>query len=483
MRQRYSSQGRLDIGSIAQLELNVECRDEIVPILAGLQHVFMQPALRLKLADLIAVDINEESRSDLGREGFSYWQVVVLATVRLGCNLDFDKLQDLAENHRSLRCLLQVGDWDDTSFNWRRIRDTLCLLTPETVRKINQAIVSHGQSFHGDARSEVRADSFVIETNIHYPTESSLIWDGVRKIIPLCVGIALTLKESGWRQSEQLKKAIKKCNRIVSQISSSKSPNVKSGLPNAYKNLIDRTENILERAKTLQIQAEKELKADVRVQSLKTWIDLTEQVCNNAHRRVILGESVPNQEKLFSLFETHTQLYRRGKAGTPNQFGRLLLVFEDKAGFVSHYHLMDRNVQDKDVIVAQMREVQKLHKGEIERASFDRGFYSGENQAELSKIVANPCLPPKHPQQYATYLEEATVEIEYSRQRHPGVESLIGALQRGNGLKRCRDRSELGMERYIGLAIIGRNIQTLGKHVIAATSSESQAAKSKRKVA
>lgn len=425
MRQRYSSQGRLDIGSIAQLELNVECRDEIVPILAGLQHIFMQPALRLKLADLIAVDINEESRSDLGREGFSYWQVVVLATVRLGCNLDFDKLQDLAENHRSLRCLLQVGDWDDTSFNWRRIRDTLCLLTPETVRKINQAIVSHGQ----------------------------------------------------------LKKAIKKCNRIISQISSSKSQNVKSGLPNAYKNLIDRTENILERAKTLQIQAEKELKADGRVQLLKTWIDLTEQVCNNAHRRVILGESVPNQEKLFSMFETHTQLYRRGKAGTPNQFGRLLLVFEDKAGFISHYHLMDRNVQDKDVIVAQMREVQKLHKGEIERASLDRGFHSEENQAELSKIVANPCLPPKHPQQYVTYLEEATVEIEYSRQRHPGVESLIGALQRGNGLKRCRDRSELGMERYIALAIIGRNIQTLGKHVIAATASESQAASSKRNVA
>ena len=425
MRQRYSSQGRLDIGSIAQLELNVECRDEFVPILAGLQHIFMQPALRLKLADLIAVDINEESRSDLGREGFSYWQVVVLATVRLGCNLDFDKLQDLAENHRSLRCLLQVGDWDDTSFNWRRIRDTLCLLTPETVRKINQAIVLHGQ----------------------------------------------------------LKKAIKKCNRIVSQISSSKSQNVKSGLPNAYKNLIDRTENILERAKTLQIQAEKELKADGRVQLLKTWIDLTEQVCNNAHRRVILGESVPNQEKLISMFETHTQLYRRGKAGTPNQFGRLLLVFEDKAGFISHYHLMDRNVQDKDVIVAQMREVQKLHKGEIERASLDRGFHSEENQAELSKIVANPCLPPKHPQQYATYLEEATVEIEYSRQRHPGVESLIGALQRGNGLKRCRDRSELGMERYIALAIIGRNIQTLGKHLIAATASESQAATSKRKVA
>ncbi len=92
----------------------------------------------------------------------------------------------------------------------------------------------------------------------------------------------------------------------------------------------------------------------------------------NTRRRVILGESVPNEEKLFSLFETHTQLYRRGKAGTPNQFGRMLLVFEDKIGFISLYHLMDRDVLDKDVIVAQTRQAQKLHKGEIKKASIDR---------------------------------------------------------------------------------------------------------------
>lgn len=482
MRQRFTRQGRLDLDSIADLQLNLECRDEIVPILAGLQHVFQQSDLRLKLAKLIEADINEDSRSDLGREGFSYWQVVVLATVRLGCNLDYDKLQDLAENHRALRCLLQVGDWDDTSFGWRRIRDTLCLLTTETVRKINHAIVSYGQTLHGDARSEVRADSFVIETNIHYPTESSLIWDGVRKIIDVSVEIASILKEPGWRQSEQQKNAIKKCNRVVSQISSSKSSNVKSGLPNAYKNLLDRTSSLLGRAKALQIEAERSVGTVAMAKSLKTWIELTEKVCDNAHRRVILGETVPNEEKLFSLFETHTQLYRRGKAGTPNQFGRLLLVFEDKAGFISHYHLMDRNAQDKDVIVDQMRQVQKIHKGAIEKASLDRGFHSEQNVAELATIVSSSCLPPKHPKQYAAFLEESTIEMEYTRNRHAGIESTIGALQRGNGLKRCRDRSELGMDRYIGLAIIGRNIQTLGKYLIANAVSESQAAISKRKV-
>ena len=331
MRRRFSIQGRLDGCSIANLQLNVEGRDEIIPILSALQYVFSENKLRSKLVDLVEADINEDSRRDLGRDGFDYWQIIVLAVVRLGCNLDYDKLQDLAENHLALRCMLQLGQWDETSFGWRRIRDTLCMLKPSTIEKINHAIVSHGQELDGYARSEVRADSFVIETDIHYPTDSSLIWDGVRKIIPLSISIAEELHETGWRQSEHIKKAIKKCNRVISQISSSKSPKVKEGLPKAYQQLLDRTTTLLERAKALQKQGENEKRStSAKAKELQTWIELTEQVCDNARRRVILGESVPNEEKLFSLFETHTQLYRRGKAGTPNQFGRLLLVFEDK---------------------------------------------------------------------------------------------------------------------------------------------------------
>ena len=206
-------------------------------------------------------------------------------------------------------------------------------------------------------------------------------------------------------------------------------------------------------------------------------------MCDTAHRRVILGEKVPNNEKLFSLFETHTQLYRRGKAGTPNQFGRLLLVFEDGAGFISHYHLMDREVCDGDVIVEQTREAQRKHQGQIETASFDRGFYSQENEALLSTIVSEPCVPPRHPQQYAEQLANGSVTFHRLRQKHSGIESAIGALQAGNGLKRCRDHSEIGFERYLGLAILGRNIHVLGKLLIAQRAEQSKAAFSKRKAA
>lgn len=484
MRQTVIKQLRLDCNPIGRVELNIESRDEMVPILAALQYLYGQQDLRALVMDMVAQDVNVDTRDDVGREGFSYWEIVVLASVRLGCNLDYDKLQDLAENHRALRSVMGIGDWDQsTSFSYRRIRDNICLLQPTTLEKINQCIVAHGQQLAGDAREVVRADSFVIETNIHFPTESGLIWDGIRKIIPLCVSLAEHVSAPGWRQATQLRKRIKQQARVISQISSSKSPKAKDALPGAYRELLERTATVIRRAKELLEIADEGVELLLKAKELQGWIELTEQVCDTARRRVLLGESVPNTEKLFSLFETHTQLYRRGKAGTPNQFGRAVLLFEDQVGFISHYHLMQRDVQDADVIVEQTRRVQELHEGEIKRASFDRGFFTAENEKELLQIVESPCLPPRHPKQFAEKMKDASVEFRQSRQRHPGIESAIGALQAGNGLKRCRDRSELGMERYIALAILGRNLQTLGKLIIADKNAKCEAARSKRKAA
>lgn len=487
MRRHYENQRRFDCTPIADLALNYDCRDEVVPVLAGLQHIYTNSSLRNKVVGLVAQDINETTRRDVGRPGFDDWQIVVLAAVRLGCNYNYDKLQDQAENHRALRTILALAEWDEgTSFGARRIRDTLCQLQPATIAAINHAIVSHGQELHGEAAESVRADSFVVETNIHYPTESSLIGDGIRKIIPLCVDLAEEIGEPGWRQSTHLLKRVKENIGAISRICASKSPKVKEKLPSAYERLLDRAKVILDRAKTLQKQGETDglsINALTLSKELLRWIALTEQVCDTAYRRVILNEVVPNRDKLFSLFEIHTQLYRRGKAATPNQFGRLVLVFEDGAGFISHYALMDREARDADVVVDQTRQAQKKHKGAIKTASFDRGFHSPENEEQLARIVDEPCMAPRHPQQYAERLANGSVEFHRLRQHHPGIESAIGALQSGNGLKRCRDRSEVGFERYLGLAILGRNIHVLGKLLIARRQEQAAAALSKRKAA
>lgn len=486
MRKAYSNQLRFDCLPIEQIPLNLECRDEIVPVLAGLQHLHAQKEVLEAATQLIAEDVNETTRDDIGREGLSYWQILVLGVIRLGCNLNYDKLQDLCENHRALRGILGVGDWDQTSFTWRRIRDTLYLLKPSTLEKINQLIVTHSQTLHGQARQKVRADSFVIETNIHYPTESSLIWDGVRKLAPLGHRLASSLGIQGWRQAKHLRQKIKQQVREIARISASKSPAVKASLHPAYGVLLEQVGRVLDRVRALKTHAESvslSPRDARRLEKLRHWLGMTSKVVDTAFRRTQLGETVANEDKLFSLFEPHTQLYRRGKAGQPNQFGRMVMVYEDGAGFISHYHLMDREALDQEVVVEQTKIVQSKHGGEIEDASFDRGYFSEENQAALEFILDHPCLPPRHRNQYALWMKEQTGRIHASRNSHSGIESAIGALQSGNGLKRCRDRSEQGLQRYLGLAILGRNIQVLGKLLIARKSAKAESARTKRKAA
>ena len=487
VRKHYQRQHRFDCCPIASVQLNLECRDEIIPILLGLQHLYINTTLRTKVVRLVAADLNEDSRRDVGRRGMDDWHVVVLAAVRLGCNFDYDKLQDQVENHRALRGVMGIGDWEDTDgFTFRRIRDTLCQIKPETLSKINQAIVAAGHKLAPESAKSVRADSFVIETNIHYPTESSLIFDGVRKIVLLCRELARSVDIEGWRQSSYLIKRIKKLKQTIGRIAASKSPAKKDVLESLYADLLGRCGKLIERANCLVKAARDEWSSTEMLSkagAIEHWIKLTEQVCDTARRRVLLGEKVPNSEKLFSLFETHTQLYRRGKAGQPNQYGRLALVYEDGAGFISHYHLPSRDEGDRDLVLEQTTVANRKHAGEIQTASFDRGFHSDENEAALREIVEDVCVLPRHPGQYAERLKAGTVKFHQTRLRHSGIESAIGALQRGNGLRRCRDRSELGFERYFGLAVLGRNIHTLGKLLLAQQQAGALAAESRRLVA
>ena len=477
---------RLDCKSPEKVSLNFECRHEIIPVLRGLQHIYSQPHLRDEILELVARDINRDSRDDCGRCGMDYWQIFVLSAVRLGCNLDYDALQDLAEQHRALRQMMGVGDWDDESFQFRRIRDNICLVRPETVAAVDRLIVGEGHRLAPEAAKKVRADTFVVESNVHYPSDSTLIRDGVRKVIELAVLQAETLNLPGWRQHEHLLGKVKKLARRIERIAARKGPDYQTRLKKPYRQLLKVSGKILHKARLLceELDAlDRGSELAFHVQQLRTFIERTQHVRGTARRRVLNGERVPNQEKLFSIFEPHTQLYKRGKAGEPVQFGRLLLVYEDAAGFVVHHHLLPRDKGDRDVVVDQTRVLQQILSGKMESLSLDRGFHTPENQVQLQQIVKHPCLPKPGAKQAAKQEETASIQFRQARQRHSGVESAIGALQSGNGMKRCRDRSEIGFTRYLAIAILGRNLHTFGRLLIAQRAPKTLAAQSLRKAA
>ncbi len=256
MRKAYSNQKRFDAQGISDIKLNLNCRDEIIPILQGLQHVYSQPDVRDEIMQLVAQDVNNDSRTDCGRKGLDHWQVLVLASVRIGCNLDYDKLQDLAEQHRNLRQMMGIGDWqEEIEFSWTRIRDNVALLQPQTIEKISHVIVAEGHQLCPDAAKQVRADSFVVETNVHYPTESSLIDDGLRKVIELCADLADTFDLDGWRQYQHLLRNIKRITRRIGRISARKGPNYKARMEKEYRQLLQQANRILCRAEAFCEQA------------------------------------------------------------------------------------------------------------------------------------------------------------------------------------------------------------------------------------
>jgi IS5 family transposase len=488
---------RLDCLPIAEVKLNLDCRDELIPILRALQHLYENAALRRKLLALVGQDVNGSTDRKRGRRGMTYWEITVLAAARLGCNVDYDKLQDLAENHRRMRQIMGIGDWqeEEVDFDWRRIEDNLNKLQPETLRQINEVIVKAGHEQQPQAIESVRGDTFVVETNIHYPTESTLIGDGLRKIVNLAAELAAAKGLGGWRQGKHVLKKIRHLVRKIGQAARAKGQGADRLKP-GYQKLLELAKDLLQRARrllrtvgfapdqsafTLDKVKSGLVPVTAPAEEILHYVILTETVCDNARRRVLQGETLANEDKIFSIFEPHTELIKRGKQPNPIQFGHNVLVIEDRAGFVVDYRVVDNGVLDQDLVIPVMKKLQQRFDGKIKSASFDRGFHTPENQQGLAEIVRTPCIACKGQEKGRQQQTEGTVAFRKARQHHPGVESAIGALQSGNGQKRCRDRSKRGYERYVALGILGRNLQTLGKLLLAQDQADCQAAKSKRK--
>jgi len=476
MRKSHRDQLQLDCTPIEQIQLDVECRDRMIPVLRGLQHLYSQRNFREQALELIAQDVLQDADPDQGREGLTLWQIMVLACVRLGTNITYDHLQYLATNDRNLQAMMQVGQWDASSFTWQRIRDNVCQVRVETLEQINALVVAEGHRLRPEAAQYVRGDTFVAQTNVHYPTESGLLLDGLAKICQLAPQLAAWAGNSGWRQSASLLKKAKRAARAIGRVK--KGADHPQRLRTAYEELFHYVHLLLPRCEALleEVLGSFATDADGRLpgseaaslyQQLVYWHSVTEHVRGTAYRRVVLGEQVPNADKLFSLFEPDTELIKRGKAATPVEFGHKVLVIEDAVGLICHWKVVPIGLDEREILMAEVRCLQERLLGRIQRASFDRGFHSPENQVALAQIIPHPCLPKPGSLQAAEQAMTATVEFKQSRRQHSGIESAIGALQSGNGLARCRDHTQAGYARYIGLGVLGRNVLLLGKLLLA----------------
>ncbi len=459
-----------------EIVFNVFCRHELVPILMALQHLYLNcPSEMQKILDLIKRDVVGDRNENLGCPGMTYWEILVLAAVRLGCDLDYDALQDLADNHTTLRDVMRISRIGKRKFSRSSVHDNISGLSAETVFRISDIIVGIGHEIVAGAVGKVRGDSFVAQKNIHYPTDANLIFDGIRKIAELTARLADSCGIAGWRQHSHLIKKAKKILRRIQKISRSRRKDRDAELKSLYGELIGHAGRIISRSLDTIVTAAMlrkkfdpsfSITADRDVSEIYSFLFATEYMCELAHRRVFDGEQIPNREKIFSLFEQATELINRGKTPCPIEFGHRVLIVRDSAGFIVHAQVMGIGVTDEKVLVGTMKKLQEKFNNKIRIASFDKGFWTPDNLRELSEIVDVPCLPKKGKRSEADMEREGSEEFGKARKRHPGIESLIHALTAGNGLAVCRDRGDDGYERYVALAVLGRNLHTLGTHLL-----------------
>jgi hypothetical protein len=164
---------------------DLQSRDEIPKVLIGLQELYCHRSLRKKvfeaLKDLIPDNVNQNK----GRRGMNLWTILVLGVLRLVCNWDYDKLTEIADNHITLRLMLGHSLFGKAScYALLTVKDNLRLFTPAILDKINQMVVNHGHEVIGNAcELSGRCDSFVVETDVHFPTDINVLLDALRKII------------------------------------------------------------------------------------------------------------------------------------------------------------------------------------------------------------------------------------------------------------------------------------------------------------
>ncbi len=467
--------GELDISAI---ELDPKSRDDIPQILRGLQHIYTTRDVRKRVFKLLEQVLplsngnEEQSKADPnnGRPGMAQWTILVLGVLRLGLNTDYDRIQELANQHYSIRQMLGHSDWaDETRYELQTIKDNLRLFTPELMDQISQEVVCTGHQLLKKKRDEGldgRCDSFVVETNVHFPTDTNLLLDAIRKTIETAAELSKANSLTLWRQHKYHQRQFKKQYRIAQKLKHSTSKNEvkqqkkQAEIHNAYRIYLKLAQSHLSRAEETIQQVPANTPTNFSLlRELGEYMAHARRQVDQIYRRVLEDEKIPHKEKVFSIFEPHTEWISKGKAGVPVELGLRVCVMEDSDRFILHHQVMERTTDDQ-IAVSMVTETQERFPT-LNAVSMDKGFHSPANQEALKEYLDDVILPRKGRLSKVDKERESEPDFRRLRKKHSAVESAINALEH-HGLDKCPDHGLYGFKRYVALAVLARNIQRLG---------------------
>ena len=456
MRKTLDSQLKLGQIPIAEMKINPKDRDDIPAVLAGLRALYVDENVRAKIFEILEERVRPEVDHNRGRPGMDLWRIFVLGVVKQALNIDFDRLRNLADEHRSLRQMLGHSDYvEDMEYRLQTIIDNVSLLSEDMLREINAVVVRCGHERLNHARQdslEGRVDSAVTQTHVHWPTDVNLLRDAMERLLRLLPRACVKHEIKGWRKSRFWTNQVKAAFQQVRTFRRWRNVAKVEAYLALCRKLVARMQLTLTQLQTLRAST----------YTIEMYLDHAVRQIDQVERRLIKNEVIPHEEKVFSIHEPHTRWINKGKAGVKAELGLPVCYLEDQHQFILHHEVLLEGV-DSDMIVPFVEEAQRRYPT-LDSMSTDRGYWSPGNRTKLDKMLRVNALPKKGGKSKADQARESAPEFAEARQQHPAIESAIHNLNH-RGLARVRTHGVEGFVRTVALGVVAANVHRLGQIV------------------
>ena len=476
MRQPFNPQPGLNVIPIEKISLPLKSRDELPPILAGLQWIWTHPTLQQEIFALLEAKIVAGKKAT-GRPGMELWQILVLGVVRLGLDADWDRLEHMANYDTLLRQMLGVAEttWGGEAkvFNHQTLRDNVALVDAPLLQRINSLVTASGREVFRKKESAplealaIKVDTYVLETDVHFPTDLNLLWDAGRK----CVDLIEKYRDQfgyelpHWRKAKDWRRRLKGLERITGKTVFGGGAHKEDRVRQAVREYLAVARELSAKVSASLLGLCEQTVAAEHWEGLAYFQGMLDKHIDLVDRRLLQEEKIPAAEKIFSLFEPHTEWIAKGKQRPTVELGHRLLVATDQHHLIQDYDVPVGQVDvDQSVAVAD-RLLGRYGAGSLASLSFDKGFTRTEDRALLSLYIPEVVMPKRGKKTAEEAARESEKKFVALRRAHSAVESDINALEH-HGLNRCLDVGLEGYLRYVGFGVLAFNLHQIGRELL-----------------
>ena len=345
-------------------------------------------------------------------------------------------------------------------------------LRPELIKQLHDRFVAIARKENIIQGRKMRVDTTVVETNIHYPTDSSLLGDGVRILTRAMKKVGGIAAEAGAKLRDR-SRSVKLRVMEIARAARSKVPQSQERLKQAYGKLLDATSRVVGQARRFSVEIAQGLKRSTDIlqqavldglrKEIDTMLPRVQQVIQQTRTRIFGGETRA-EGKILSLFEPSTEVIRKGKAGKPNEFGKMVKLQEAENQIVTDFEVYQQRPSDSDLLIPSIESHQQKLGCAPRLVAADAGFYSASNEAVAKeKGVKRVCVPNRSTKSADRRREQKKRWFRNGQKWRTGCEGRISVIKRRHGLNRSRYKGEAGMKRWVGFGVIADNLINIGR--------------------